>query len=177
MGIVWEAHHKGVPLLGVPGITLEYFSFTFMNLQIGSNWQQHFQPVHVSKGHHCWDPPVLHNTQKEREREITKNFRYLINGGFPGHLIFSSFGGGETSRTEAVSIQLILRVCADSSILGTERNVWWRYRKRNGANLGAKNVFQSIFAVCLSQINHQSPTTTDSPFPTCYVFSFYRSMN
>ena len=23
MGIVWEASHKGVPLLGVPGITLE----------------------------------------------------------------------------------------------------------------------------------------------------------
>ena len=23
MGIVWEAYHKGVPLLGVPGITLE----------------------------------------------------------------------------------------------------------------------------------------------------------
>ena len=25
MGIVWEASHKGVPLLGVPGITLEYY--------------------------------------------------------------------------------------------------------------------------------------------------------
>ena len=24
MGIVWEAYHKGVPLLGVPGITLEF---------------------------------------------------------------------------------------------------------------------------------------------------------
>ena len=24
MGIVWEAYHKGVPLLGVPGITLEW---------------------------------------------------------------------------------------------------------------------------------------------------------
>ncbi len=24
MGIVWKAYHKGVPLLGVPGITLEY---------------------------------------------------------------------------------------------------------------------------------------------------------
>ena len=24
MGIVWEACHKGVPLLGVPGITLEW---------------------------------------------------------------------------------------------------------------------------------------------------------
>ena len=24
MGMVWEAYHKGVPLLGVPGITLEY---------------------------------------------------------------------------------------------------------------------------------------------------------
>ena len=23
MGIVWETYHKGVPLLGVPGITLE----------------------------------------------------------------------------------------------------------------------------------------------------------
>ena len=23
MGMVWEAYHKGVPLLGVPGITLE----------------------------------------------------------------------------------------------------------------------------------------------------------
>ena len=23
MGIVWEASHKGVPLLGVPGITLD----------------------------------------------------------------------------------------------------------------------------------------------------------
>ena len=23
MGIVWEAYHKGVPLLGVPGITIE----------------------------------------------------------------------------------------------------------------------------------------------------------
>ena len=23
MGIVWEAYHKGVPLLGVPGITLD----------------------------------------------------------------------------------------------------------------------------------------------------------
>ena len=23
MGIVWEAYHKGVPLLGVPGIALE----------------------------------------------------------------------------------------------------------------------------------------------------------
>ena len=26
MGIVWEAYHKGVPLLGVPGITVD-FSF------------------------------------------------------------------------------------------------------------------------------------------------------
>ena len=25
MGIVWEAYHKGVPLLGVPGITLDRF--------------------------------------------------------------------------------------------------------------------------------------------------------
>ena len=25
MGIVWEANHKGVPLLGVPGISLEIF--------------------------------------------------------------------------------------------------------------------------------------------------------
>ena len=24
MGIVWEAYHKGVPLLGVPGITLDF---------------------------------------------------------------------------------------------------------------------------------------------------------
>ena len=24
MGIVWEASHKGVPLLGVPGITLDF---------------------------------------------------------------------------------------------------------------------------------------------------------
>ena len=24
MGIVWEAYHKGVPLLGVPGISLDY---------------------------------------------------------------------------------------------------------------------------------------------------------
>ena len=24
MGIVWEAYHKGVPLLGVPGITLDW---------------------------------------------------------------------------------------------------------------------------------------------------------
>ena len=23
MGMVWEAYHKGVPLLGVPGITLD----------------------------------------------------------------------------------------------------------------------------------------------------------
>ena len=27
MGIVWEASHKGVPLLGVPGITLELVVF------------------------------------------------------------------------------------------------------------------------------------------------------
>ena len=26
MGIVWEAYHKGVPLLGIPGITLDNFS-------------------------------------------------------------------------------------------------------------------------------------------------------
>ena len=25
MGIVWEAYHKGVPLLGIPGITLDNF--------------------------------------------------------------------------------------------------------------------------------------------------------
>ncbi len=24
MGVVWEAYHKGFPLLGVPGITLEH---------------------------------------------------------------------------------------------------------------------------------------------------------
>ena len=30
MGIVWEASHKGVPLLGVPGITLE-FTFQAMS--------------------------------------------------------------------------------------------------------------------------------------------------
>ena len=29
MGIVWEAYHKGVPLLGVPGITLDFRFFTF----------------------------------------------------------------------------------------------------------------------------------------------------
>ena len=29
MGIVWEAYHKRVPLLGVPGISLEY-SFSLM---------------------------------------------------------------------------------------------------------------------------------------------------
>ena len=27
MGIVWEADHKGVPFLGVPGITLELVLF------------------------------------------------------------------------------------------------------------------------------------------------------
>ena len=27
MGVVWEAYHKGVPLLGVPGITLEHGHF------------------------------------------------------------------------------------------------------------------------------------------------------
>ena len=27
MGIVWEAYHKGVPLLGVHGITLGYVCF------------------------------------------------------------------------------------------------------------------------------------------------------
>ena len=26
MGIVWEASHKGVPLLGVPGITLDFLA-------------------------------------------------------------------------------------------------------------------------------------------------------
>ena len=31
MGIVWEASHKQVPLLGVPGITLEYiYIYVFM---------------------------------------------------------------------------------------------------------------------------------------------------
>ena len=25
MGIVWEAYHKGVPLLGVPGISLDLY--------------------------------------------------------------------------------------------------------------------------------------------------------
>ena len=39
MGMVWEAYHKGVPVLGVPGITLDsengfveakkYFAFRF----------------------------------------------------------------------------------------------------------------------------------------------------
>ena len=28
MGIVWEAYHKGVPLLGVPRISLEYVNRT-----------------------------------------------------------------------------------------------------------------------------------------------------
>ena len=27
MGMVWEAYHKGVPLLGVPGITLKFIFF------------------------------------------------------------------------------------------------------------------------------------------------------
>ena len=30
MGIVWEAYHKGVPLLGVPGITLDVFGVFFV---------------------------------------------------------------------------------------------------------------------------------------------------
>ena len=25
MGMVWEAYHQGVPLLGVPGITLDFW--------------------------------------------------------------------------------------------------------------------------------------------------------
>ena len=32
MGIVWETYHKGVPLLGVPGITLE---ITWISLRGG----------------------------------------------------------------------------------------------------------------------------------------------
>ena len=30
MGIVWEACHKGVPLLGVPGITLDFLDVVFL---------------------------------------------------------------------------------------------------------------------------------------------------
>ena len=34
MGIVWEAYHKGVPLLGVPGITLDCMSADLKNTNI-----------------------------------------------------------------------------------------------------------------------------------------------
>ena len=33
MGIVWEAYHKGVPLLRVPGISLEVVIAGFLNHQ------------------------------------------------------------------------------------------------------------------------------------------------
>ena len=35
MGMVWEAYHKGVPLLGVPGITLDMVSQTNLFLLQG----------------------------------------------------------------------------------------------------------------------------------------------
>ena len=38
MGMVWEAYHKGVPVLGVPGITLDKMQREF----ISSSLQQNF---------------------------------------------------------------------------------------------------------------------------------------
>ena len=36
MGMVWEAYHKGVPLLGVPENPIEIMSFSFLgNLSLG----------------------------------------------------------------------------------------------------------------------------------------------
>ena len=37
MGVIWEAYHKGVPLLGIPGITLEE---TLMGrwFRVSSSW-------------------------------------------------------------------------------------------------------------------------------------------
>ena len=42
MGIVWEAYHKGVPLLGVARITLELGRYYSKSSQI-------FQPTEVSE--------------------------------------------------------------------------------------------------------------------------------
>ena len=61
MGIVWEAYHKGVPLLGVPGITLDMrgshasrfssFFSTSLNLVNGWVWaQSDFHIKSSSKG-------------------------------------------------------------------------------------------------------------------------------
>ena len=40
MGIVWEAYHKGVPLLGVPGITLDVWEST-------RDIYQHIPPIYI----------------------------------------------------------------------------------------------------------------------------------
>ena len=44
MGIVWEAYHKGLPLLGVPGITLDIFSGTML---FGGEFYLQMQEIHT----------------------------------------------------------------------------------------------------------------------------------
>ena len=36
MGMVWEAYHKGVPLLGVPGITLDVCVKSFTSCEVST---------------------------------------------------------------------------------------------------------------------------------------------
>ena len=174
MGIVWETDHEGVPLLGIPGITLEYFSFTFMNRQIGSNTSSQFMCQRVTI---AGTLPFYTRHKKEREREITKNFRYLKMEGFL-NLIFSSFGGwGNFPNRSRIHTTHTSSMC---------RFLHFRYRtKCFGEDIGnqmepisePKNFFQSIFAVL--SFSNQSPITNHHGFPIPNMlrfFLFYRSM-
>ena len=40
MGIVWEEYHKGVPLLGVPGITRSPEEVTFLQMSRASKFHE-----------------------------------------------------------------------------------------------------------------------------------------
>ena len=57
MGIVWEASHKGVPLLGVPGITLEHGDIPASYMSFPDCKKQRYVGLVVMD--HTWRPMVV----------------------------------------------------------------------------------------------------------------------
>ena len=96
MGIVWEAYHKGVPLLGVPGITLDKESGVKVN-------KQAFAPLKTNMTGWKIPPFSIGNTSTHS----WWIFQSII------HVFF--FGGAHTTRTLDRFPTIVVPVMATSS--------------------------------------------------------------
>ena len=77
MGIVWEAYHKGVPLLGVPGITLDRIFAKFLVLRLlggkGDLKKDHSHHLFCHKSKMLWEKLQVSQPRIEKDHSQHQN--------------------------------------------------------------------------------------------------------